>query len=102
MAGRHRARPSIAIAGLRSVVQLVVVALLVVFAISHLWATLLVIVAMFTMAVLTSVGRVGVSRRQAPMAALAMGAGLLPVLAVTVFSGTIPFKGSRSSRSPAS
>ncbi|GAB3760119.1 ABC transporter permease [Yimella radicis] len=85
--------PSIAIAGLRSIVQLVVVALLIVFAISHLWATLLVVVAMFTMAVLTSVGRVGVSRRQAPMAALAMGAGLLPVLAVTVFSGTIPFKG---------
>lgn len=83
----------IGVAGVRAVVQLVFVALVIGFATRQLWATLLVIAAMFTMAVLTSSKRVGVERSSAPMAAVAMGAGLVPVVAITTLSGTIPFKG---------
>lgn len=83
----------IAVAGLRSVVQLILVALVIGAAITRLWASLLVMVAMFVMAVLTSSKRIGLERRQAPVAAIAMGAGLVPVVAITTLSGTIPFAG---------
>lgn len=91
-AGTSLERP-IGMAGIRAVIQLIIVATLIGFAIPHLWASILVILAMFTMAVLTSSKRIGVQRHTAPVAAIAMGAGVIPVLAITTLSGTIPFKG---------
>lgn len=91
-AGTGLARP-IGTAAVRAVAQLTLVALLIGFAVPHLWASLLLMIGMFTMAVFTSAGRIGVERRVAPWAACAMAAGVLPVIAITTLSGTIPFKG---------
>ena len=91
-AGTGLDRP-VAVAGVRAVVQLTLVALVIGLATARLWASLLVMAAMFTMAVLTSATRIGVERRAAPYAAVAMGAGVLPVLAITTLSGTIPATG---------
>ncbi|GAB3587264.1 ABC transporter permease [Calidifontibacter terrae] len=83
----------IAIAGVRAVVQLTLVALIIAAAVARLWASLLVIAAMFVMAVLTSSKRIGVERAVAPYAAVSMAAGVIPVIALTTLSGTIPFRG---------
>lgn len=91
-AGTHLAKP-ITVAGARAVVQLTLVALVIAAAVQHLWASLLVVLAMFVMAVLTSAKRVGVQRHTAPMVAVAMAAGVIPVVAITTLSGTVPFTG---------
>ncbi len=91
-AGTGLDRP-IAIAGVRAVVQLTLVALIIAAAVARLWASLLVIAAMFVMAVLTSSKRIGVERVVAPYAAVAMAAGVIPVVAIATLSGTIPFAG---------
>lgn len=91
-AGTGLGKP-ITVAGVRAVVQLTLVALVIGAAVQRLWASLLVIGAMFVMAVLTSAKRVGVQRHTAPMVALAMGAGVVPVVGITTLSGTVPFTG---------
>lgn len=91
-AGTGLARP-VVVAGVRAMVQLTLVALVIGFAVTRLWASLLVIVGMFVMAVLTSARRVGVERRTAVWVAVAMAAGVVPVIVITTASGTVPFTG---------
>lgn len=91
-AGTDLARP-VVVAGVRAVIQLTLVALVIGYAVTRLWAGLLVIAGMFVMAVLTSTRRIGVERRTAAWVAVAMAAGVVPVIAITTASGTVPFAG---------
>lgn len=80
------------VAALRALAQLAVVALLIKAAVDSLvWSWLLVGV-MFGMGVLTTSRRVEAARAW-PWAAIAMAAGVLPVLVVVFGSGAIPFEG---------
>jgi putative ABC transport system permease protein len=95
--GAHRVsgygleRPAL-VAALRAIAQLGVAALLIAAVIDHLVLSIVLVCVMFAMGVLTTSRRV-----EAPnawrWAALAMAAGVLPVVAVVLVTGTIPAKG---------
>ena len=80
------------VAALRAVVQLGVVALLIKGAVENLALSWLLVAVMFAMGVLTTGRRVEALRAWA-WAALAMAAGVAPVLVVLFVSGAIPWKG---------
>lgn len=80
------------VAAVRAALQLAAVSLLITAALTHLvWATAFALL-MFGVAVFTSAGRCGV-RRCWPWVAVAMAAGVVPVLAIIFASGTSPLNG---------
>lgn len=80
------------VAAVRAVVQLALVSGVVTLAVQTLWGAALFAAFMFAVAVWTTTGRVGV-RRSWPWTALAMLAGLLPVLAIVFGTGASPLNG---------
>lgn len=80
------------VAAARAVVQLAAVSALVTLAVQSVWGGAAFAVLMFVVAVWTTTGRVGV-RDCWPWSALAMVAGLAPVLAIVFLSGAAPLNG---------
>jgi len=80
------------VAGLRAAVQLTVAAAIITAVIGSLWLSGLALLGMFVMAVVTTCRRIESPRAWA-WAALAMAAGIVPVVAVLLTSQTIPFSG---------
>lgn len=79
-------------AALRAVVQLLAVSTIVVAAVSHIWSSVLFVLAMFAIAVWTTTGRVE-TRGCWRWSALAMAIGIIPTLAIIFGSGTAPIDG---------
>jgi len=90
--GRLARGRAIAVASVRAVVQLAVVSLVIAFVLRSTWWSLAFAAVMFTIAVVTTTRRIEVPRAW-PWAALAMGAGVVPVLLVIFVSGAVPFNG---------
>ncbi|GEL94065.1 ABC transporter permease [Cellulomonas composti] len=90
--GRLRRGRQIAVSSVRAVVQLAVVSLVIAFVLRSIWWSLAFAVVMFSIAVVTTSRRVEVLRAW-PSAALAMGAGVVPVLVVVFASGAVPLNG---------
>jgi putative ABC transport system permease protein len=80
-------------AAVRAVLQLTVVSLALVAALRSLWWSLAVVLAMYVVAVGTSGRRLDLPPAQFPWVALAIAGGVLPVLALSLGSGVIPFNG---------
>ena len=81
------------VAAARAVVQLAAVSLVIAAALRSLaWSSAFVLL-MFVVASLTATGRVGVPRGQLPWVMLAVAAGAVPVLALVLGSGVVPFNG---------
>lgn len=88
----YRLEGPVLVAAVRALVQLGVVALLIGLVIDDLALSWLLVAVMFSMGVLTTTLRVEAPRAW-PWAAVAMAAGVTPVLAVVLLSGAIPMKG---------
>ena len=84
--------PAMAWAAVRATVQLLVVSAIIVAAIAHLWSSALFVLAMFAIAVWTTTGRVG-TRNAWGWSALAMAAGVAPLLVIVFATGTAPVNG---------
>lgn len=82
-----------AFAGLRAVVQLAIVSLVIAAALDSVWWSAAFAGLMFVIASATATGRIRVPRSSAPLVAFALAAGALPVLALILGSGVIPFNG---------
>ena len=82
----------VVVAALRAVAQLAVAALVIAAVVRSLALSVLLLVVMFAIGVLTTTRRVGAPQAW-PWAAAAMAAGVLPVLAVVLATGTIPPQG---------
>jgi putative ABC transport system permease protein len=80
-------------AAVRAVVQLAVVSTVIATALGSLWWSLLFVFLMYVVATTTSARRLGVGRRQIPWLGMGIAAGALPVLALSLGSGVIPFNG---------
>jgi putative ABC transport system permease protein len=80
-------------AAVRAVLQLTAVSLALVAALRSLWWSLAVVLAMYVVAVGTSGRRLDLPPAQFPWVALAIAGGVLPVLALSLGSGVIPFNG---------
>lgn len=80
-------------AALRAVVQLAVVSLVITAALGSVWWSLAFALLMFAVATWTSGGRIDVPRRQLVWVAAAIAAGVVPVLALILGSGIVPFNG---------
>lgn len=87
--GRLARARSVGIAAVRAAAQLAAVSLIIVGVLRSGWLTALFILLMFTVAALTSAGRIG-NRRQLGSTAIAIGSGVAPVLAVVILSGVVP------------
>lgn len=81
-------------AALRAVVQLAIVSAVIAAALASVWWSMAFVGLMFVVATLTAGQRVEVPRRQLLWLAVAIGAGVLPVLVVILGSGLVPFTGS--------
>ena len=81
------------VAAVRAVVQLGVVSLVITAALASVWWSLGFVLLMFTVASLTSTGRIGTPRSQLPWVAFAIACGALPVLGLVFASGVVPFNG---------
>jgi putative ABC transport system permease protein len=57
------------------------------------WWSLAFVLLMFTVASVTSTGRIGTPRDQLPWVAFAIACGAVPVLALVFASGVVPFNG---------
>lgn len=90
--GRIRLARDQIVAAVRAVVQLAAVAGVVTLAVQTLWGGAAFTLLMFVVAVWTTTGRGGVRDRW-PWAALAMLAGVLPVLAIVFAAGAAPLNG---------
>lgn len=90
-AGYAMERP-VVVAAARAVVQLGLVALVIAAVVRSLWLSALLLVVMFGIGVLTTSRRVE-AQRAWPWAAAAMAAGVVPVLAIVLATGTIPPEG---------
>ncbi len=90
--GRLGFVPAMLRAGARAVFQLVAVSFVVVAAIGHLWSSALFVLAMFGIAVYTTAHRVG-STGTWQWTALAIAAGVLPVLLIVFLTRTAPLNG---------
>ena len=91
-AGRFAFLRSVPWAAARAVVQLLAVSFIVVAAVTRLWAAALFVAAMFAVAVWTTTGRIG-ARRAWAWSALAVAAGVLPVLTIIFATGAAPLNG---------
>ena len=90
--GRLRLERRFATAAVRAVVQLAVVSTVIAAVLVHVaWSAAFALV-MLGVAVATAAGRIG-ARGSWPWVALAIAAGVLPVLAVIFLSGAVPFTG---------
>ena len=78
------------IASIRAVVQLGIVSVILVYALAHLWAACLFTLLMFAIAVRTTANRSGVGKAWI-WAAVAMLAGVIPVLLIIFATGCAPF-----------
>jgi putative ABC transport system permease protein len=83
---------SVIVAALRAVVQLAVVAVVIRAVVENLLWSIGLVVLMFATAVLTTTLRVEAPRAW-PWAALAVGAGALPVVGIVMLSGAVPAEG---------
>lgn len=81
------------VAAVRAVVQLAAVSLVIAAALESLAWSFAFVALMFLVASVTAAGRVGVPRRALPWVMLAVAAGAVPVLALILGSGLIPFNG---------
>ena len=90
--GRLQIKGQIVVAAVRAALQLTAVSSIIVLAIQQLWSSALFVLAMFTIAVFTTTGRVG-TRNVWWWSALAMASGAIPVLLVVFSTGTAPFNG---------
>lgn len=81
------------VSSVRAVAQLSVAALVIAVALERLWSSILVVVVMYVMAAVTTTRRIGAPFRDIPAAALAIGCGVLPVLAILLVSGSLPLTG---------
>ena len=80
-------------AAARAVVQLAAVSLVITAALGSIAWSLAFVLLMFVVATFTSAGRIRVPRRQLPWVALAIAAGVVPVLTLIFASGLVPFNG---------
>lgn len=81
------------VAAARAVLQLAVVSLVLTAVLESLGLTFAFLLLMFSVAVLTSTRRLGVAARQSPWLAGAIAAGAVPVVALVLASGVVPFNG---------
>lgn len=81
------------VAAVRAVAQLGMVSLVIAAALASVWWSLAFVLLMFTVASVTSTGRIGTPRDQLPWVAFAIASGALPVLALVFASGVVPFNG---------
>lgn len=88
---RLRVSRAVLVASLRALVQLGAVALLIVVVLRSWGLTAAFVVSMLTVASATSARRIGRSRRHL-WAAAAVAGGTLPVLALVLASGAVPFR----------
>jgi len=89
---RHGLARQSVVAGLRAAAQLTAAAAVISVVVGSLWLSALALFGMFAMAVLTTCRRID-SPGSWPWATAAMAAGVVPVLAILLLSGTIPFQG---------
>ncbi len=80
-------------AAARAVVQLTVVSLVLVAALESVWWSLAVVLVMYVVAVATSGRRLDLPLSQFAWVGLAIAGGALPVVALSLGSGVIPFNG---------
>ncbi len=80
-------------AAARAVVQLAAISLVIAAALRSVWWSLLVVLVMYVVAVLTAARRMDVHRHEVAWVGLAIAAGVLPVLVLSLGSGVIPFNG---------
>ncbi|MET0997775.1 MAG: ABC transporter permease [Marmoricola sp.] len=80
-------------AAIRAVVQLTVVSLVLVAALESVWWSLAVVLVMYAVAVGTSGRRLDLPPAQYSWVGVAIAGGALPVLALSLGSGVIPFNG---------
>lgn len=80
-------------ASARAVVQLAAVSLVIAAALGSIWWSLAFALLMFLVATWTSSGRIDVPLPQVPWVGLAIAAGAVPVLALILGSGVVPFTG---------
>jgi putative ABC transport system permease protein len=80
------------IAGMRAIVQLGLVALVITAVVRSIWLSLLAVGVMFATAAVTTARRVGAARSW-HWAAASMACGIVPVVAILVLSGAVPFVG---------
>lgn len=92
-AGRLGVGRDHATAAARAVAQLTVVSLVIAAALRSLWWSLVVVLVMYLVATATSARRLDVPGRQVGWVGLAIAAGVLPVLVLSLGSGVIPFEG---------
>lgn len=89
---RLRLTKDVIVAALRATAQLALVSLIIAGAVQHVWLALGFALVMFAVAVRTTTSRVKAPETW-PWAALAMAAGVVPVLAIIFLSGASPFTG---------
>lgn len=80
-------------ASARAVAQLAVVSLVITAVLGSVWWSLLFALLMFCVASWTSTRRIAAPRRQTGWVGLAIAAGVLPVLALILGAGVVPFNG---------
>lgn len=91
-AGRLRMERNLATASVRAVLQLALVSLVITAVLSHLAWSAVFAAFMFGVAVATSARRIGAPKAW-PWVAVAVGAGVLPVVTVIFASGAVPLNG---------
>jgi putative ABC transport system permease protein len=90
--GRIGLERQIAVAAGRAVVQLAAVSLVIAAALASLWWSALVVAVMVAVAVWTAARRTGAGQAW-PWVAVALLAGLVPVLTIVFLSGAVPWQG---------
>jgi putative ABC transport system permease protein len=90
--GRFGISRALVTASVRAVLQLAVVATIIVAVVRSWWLTVAFVLVMLTVASFTSARRM-TRHRSGLLAAAAIGAGVLPVLAIVLLSGAVPLTG---------
>ena len=90
--GRFGISRALAMASVRAVVQLAVVATIIVAVVRSWWLTVAFVLVMLTVASFTSARRM-TRDRTGLLAAVAIGSGVVPVLAIVLLSGAVPLTG---------